>query len=41
MAVRTSVEIKSDERKQQVDVALSNSMGFGGHNAALLLRRWA
>jgi len=28
-------------RKQQVDVSLSNSMGFGGHNAALLLRRWA
>src|SRR5687767_15398381 len=27
-------------RKQQVDVSLSNSMGFGGHNAALLLRRW-
>src|SRR3981081_4274814 len=24
-------------RKQQVDVSLSNSMGFGGHNAALLL----
>jgi 3-oxoacyl-[acyl-carrier-protein] synthase II len=28
-------------RKQQVDISLSNSMGFGGHNAALLLRRWA
>jgi 3-oxoacyl-(acyl-carrier-protein) synthase len=28
-------------RTQQVDVSLSNSMGFGGHNAALLLRRWA
>src|SRR5881296_364653 len=28
-------------RKRQVDVSLSNSMGFGGHNAALLLRRWA
>jgi len=27
-------------RKQQVNVSLSNSMGFGGHNAALLLRRW-
>jgi len=27
-------------RTQQVDVSLSNSMGFGGHNAALLLRRW-
>src|SRR4029453_14086119 len=28
-------------RKQQVEISLSNSMGFGGHNAALLLRRWA
>jgi 3-oxoacyl-[acyl-carrier-protein] synthase II len=28
-------------RRKQVDVSLSNSMGFGGHNAALLLRRWA
>jgi 3-oxoacyl-[acyl-carrier-protein] synthase II len=28
-------------RKQQVDISLSNSMGFGGHNAALLLRRWS
>ncbi|MGH2492081.1 MAG: beta-ketoacyl-ACP synthase II [Candidatus Limnocylindria bacterium] len=27
-------------RKQQVAVSLSNSMGFGGHNAALLLRHW-
>jgi len=27
-------------RAQRVDVSLSNSMGFGGHNAALLLRRW-
>jgi 3-oxoacyl-[acyl-carrier-protein] synthase II len=27
-------------RKQQVEVSLSNSMGFGGHNAALLLRHW-
>jgi 3-oxoacyl-[acyl-carrier-protein] synthase II len=28
-------------RKKQVDISLSNSMGFGGHNAALLLRRWS
>ncbi|MFW6132787.1 MAG: beta-ketoacyl-ACP synthase II [Planctomycetota bacterium] len=27
-------------RRQQVDVALSNSFGFGGHNACLLLRRF-
>ena len=28
-------------RTQQVEISLSNSMGFGGHNAALLLRRWS
>ncbi len=28
-------------RRQQVDVAMSNSMGFGGHNASLLIRRGA
>jgi 3-oxoacyl-[acyl-carrier-protein] synthase II len=27
-------------RKQQVDHSLSNSMGFGGHNVALVLSRW-
>ena len=28
-------------RKRQVDHSLSNSMGFGGHNVALVLSRWA
>jgi 3-oxoacyl-[acyl-carrier-protein] synthase II len=27
-------------RKMQVDVALSNSLGFGGHNATLVVRRF-
>jgi 3-oxoacyl-[acyl-carrier-protein] synthase II len=27
-------------RKAEVDVAMSNSFGFGGHNAAIVLRRW-
>lgn len=27
-------------RKQQLEYVLSNSMGFGGHNASLLLKRW-
>jgi 3-oxoacyl-[acyl-carrier-protein] synthase II len=26
-------------REAQVDVAMSNSFGFGGHNASLVLRR--
>jgi 3-oxoacyl-[acyl-carrier-protein] synthase II len=28
-------------REAQVDVALSNSFGFGGHNASLLIKRLA
>ncbi|MDI3281412.1 MAG: beta-ketoacyl-[acyl-carrier-protein] synthase II, partial [Bacillota bacterium] len=27
-------------RRQPVEVAMSNSFGFGGHNAALVFRRW-
>ncbi len=32
--------IPNRARKADVSVSLSNSMGFGGHNAALVLRRW-
>ncbi|MDE3111813.1 MAG: beta-ketoacyl-ACP synthase II [Chloroflexota bacterium] len=28
-------------RRQQVEHSLSNSMGFGGHNAALIISKWA
>lgn len=28
-------------RKQQLEYVLSNSMGFGGHNASLLFKRWS
>ena len=31
--------IPNRARKANVSVALSNSMGFGGHNVALVLRR--
>ncbi|MEX1050879.1 MAG: beta-ketoacyl-[acyl-carrier-protein] synthase II, partial [Gemmatimonadales bacterium] len=27
--------------KRQVDVIMSNSFGFGGHNASLMARRWS
>jgi 3-oxoacyl-[acyl-carrier-protein] synthase II len=33
--------IPNAARKRQVDHSLSNSMGFGGHNVALVLSRWA
>lgn len=32
--------IPKTAREQQVEYALSNSLGFGGQNAALLLKRW-
>jgi len=32
--------IPNTARREQVDVALSNSFGFGGHNTAVVFRRW-
>jgi 3-oxoacyl-[acyl-carrier-protein] synthase II len=32
--------IPNTPRKQQVDVAVSNGFGFGGHNTAVVLRHW-
>jgi 3-oxoacyl-[acyl-carrier-protein] synthase II len=32
--------IPNAAREQQVDVAVSNSFGFGGHNACIVLKRW-
>lgn len=31
--------VPNTARKQQVEICMSNSMGFGGHNASLLFRR--
>jgi len=31
--------VPNQAREQQVDVALSNSLGFGGHNATLVIRK--
>ena len=33
--------IANSPRRQQVEVAVSNSFGFGGHNTAVVFRRWA
>ena len=32
--------IPNEARREQVDAALSNSFGFGGHNSVVALRRW-
>ncbi len=32
--------VPNEGRTAQVDYALSNSLGFGGHNACVLLKRW-
>jgi 3-oxoacyl-[acyl-carrier-protein] synthase II len=32
--------IPNEARPQQVEVAVSNSFGFGGHNACVVFRRW-
>ena len=32
--------VPNESRRLRIDVALSNSLGFGGHNAALILRKY-
>ena len=32
--------VPNEGRKQNIQYALSNSLGFGGHNGSLLLRKW-
>lgn len=32
--------VPNEGRKQELKYALSNSLGFGGHNAALLFKKW-
>jgi 3-oxoacyl-(acyl-carrier-protein) synthase len=33
--------VPNEARKATVDVALSNSLGFGGHNVCLAVRKYA
>lgn len=33
--------VANEARQQNVEIALSNSLGFGGHNAAIVLKRYA
>jgi 3-oxoacyl-[acyl-carrier-protein] synthase II len=32
--------IPNEARRQEIEVAVSNSFGFGGHNACVVFRRW-
>ncbi|MGN0435423.1 MAG: beta-ketoacyl-[acyl-carrier-protein] synthase II, partial [Wujia sp.] len=32
--------VPNEGRNVQVEYALSNSLGFGGHNASVLFKRW-
>ena len=32
--------VPNEGRKQDIRYALSNSLGFGGHNGCLLLKKW-
>jgi 3-oxoacyl-[acyl-carrier-protein] synthase II len=32
--------IPNEAREQQVEIGVSNSFGFGGHNACIVLKRW-
>jgi 3-oxoacyl-[acyl-carrier-protein] synthase II len=32
--------VPNEARPMKIDIALSNSFGFGGHNATLVFKRW-
>lgn len=32
--------VPNEAREMQIDLAASNSMGLGGHNACIVVRRW-
>ncbi len=32
--------VPNEGRKQQLTYAMSNSLGFGGHNGTLVFKRW-
>ena len=32
--------VPNEGRQAEIKIALSNSLGFGGHNAAVVLKRW-
>ena len=32
--------IPNESRKAELEIGLSNSFGFGGHNACIVVRKW-
>lgn len=32
--------VPNDIRKKDIHIAMSNSLGFGGHNACIILKKW-
>jgi 3-oxoacyl-[acyl-carrier-protein] synthase II len=33
--------VNQDNQKQNIEYAISNSFGFGGHNAVLAFKKWS
>ena len=32
--------VPNEPRKEKINIAMSNSLGFGGHNASIILKKW-
>ena len=32
--------VPNEPRKEKIDVVMSNSLGFGGHNGSIILRKY-
>ena len=32
--------VPNELRKEKIRIAMSNSLGFGGHNGSIILKRW-
>ena len=32
--------VPNESRKAKLNIVMSNSLGFGGHNASIILKKW-